>query len=253
MRIDAVRAETEVEKIRQDLLAAHLSLDNARDALATLMASSQLPLPAALPTLPSPLADGGAIPPEMLGRRPDVQAARATARVADRLVTASWMQFLPTLGVAGQYGYLFTDPPDLGSDDRSRWTALVTLSVPLYSQLRYADLEQKRAQHAQARVREADLLANAELEVRKAHRDFLSALSTVETAERQAALTREALSLTEIAYENGAVTSLEVTDAQRNHRMAELNTVAQKLRSQLALLGLLRATGESATALASAR
>jgi outer membrane protein TolC len=74
-------------------------------------------------------------------------------------------------------------------------------------------------------------------------------LSTVDTAERQAKLTREALTLAETAYANGAGTSLDVTDAQRANRTAEINAAAQRLRSQMTLLGLLKATGHKASEL----
>jgi outer membrane protein, multidrug efflux system len=249
MRIDAIRAETEVEKCRQELLSAHLGLDNARDALATLMASKELPLPVAPPELvaPTPPADGDI--DEALNERPDVRAAQAQVRLAARMVTVAWMQFLPTLGLSGQAGYLFSDPPELGSSDRSRWAAMLTLTVPLYNQLRYADLDAKQAARAQAALREADLRANAELEVRKASRDFRSALSSQDTAERQAALSREALALAEAAYQNGASTSLDVTDAQRSNRTAEINAVAQRLRSQMTLLNLMRVMGKGADSL----
>jgi len=247
MRIDVVRAETEVEGTRQDLLSAHLALDNARDALATLMASKELPLPVTPPSLQLP-AEGALT--ETIAARPDVRSARASAQLAGRMVDVSWMQFLPSLGLSGQYSYLFSKPPDLGSSDRSRWSAMLVLSVPIYSELRHADLDSKRASLAQASLHEADLLAGAELEVRKAHRDYLASLNTEETAERQAALTREALALTESAYVNGASTSLDMTDAQRTNRTAELNAVAQRLRSQMALLTLMRVMGGRAESLA---
>ncbi|MBI5507160.1 MAG: TolC family protein [Deltaproteobacteria bacterium] len=247
MRIDVVRAETEVEKTYQDLLAAHLGLDNARDALATLIATKELPLPVE----PPPLAAPGVFESSAISsKRLDLQAAAAGARAADKSLQVSRMQLLPVLAVSGQYGYLFTEPPELGSQDRSRWSAMLTLTVPIYNQLRYADLEQKRAALRQAELRAAELETSVELEVRKARRDYLAALSTATTAERQAALTREALTLTEAAYENGAATSLDVTDAQRNRQTAELNAATQRLRGQMTLLALLHAMGESPEALA---
>jgi outer membrane protein len=249
LRIDVVRAETEVEKARQDLLAAHLALDNARDALATLTASDELPLPAPPPALTPPAAGEGDLA-QQIAQRPEVRAARAVVAASDRLLTASWMQLLPTLSLAGQYSYLFTEPPELASQDRSRWAALLTLTVPIYTEVRYADLDAKRAALRQAELRAAEVATNAELEARKARRDYLTSLATVDTAERQAQLTREALTLAETAYANGAGTSLDVTDAQRASRTAEINAAAQRLKSQMALLGLLKATGQKAGSLA---
>jgi outer membrane protein TolC len=250
LRIDVVRAQTEVEQSKQDVLSAHLALDNARDALATLTASQELPLPAPLPNLPSaPTYDDSNLA-DAVEHRPDVQAARTAVAFHQRSLTAAWMQFIPTLGVSGQYNYLFTKAPDLGSPDRSRWAALLTLSVPLYNEFRYAELDSKRAGVKQTELRAVDLANNAELEIRKAQRDYLSALALLGTAERQASLAREAFALAEAAYANGASTSLDVTDAQRARRTAEINAATQRLHSQVALLTLLKATGYKAEDLA---
>jgi len=247
LRIDVVRAETEVEKARQDLLAAHLNLDNTRDALSNLVGSDALLLPEAPPELAAP-EDGDA----GVGERADVKAAHAAARLAERMTDVAWAQFLPSLSVTGQLGYLFSEPPDLGSQDRSRWAAMLVLSVPLYSQVRFADLDAKRAARHQAELRVAETEASAALEVRKAQRDYRVALASLETAGHQAALAQEALQLTEAAYENGAATSLDVTDAQRTQTTAALNAAAQRLRSQISLLTLMRAAGDDPAMLATA-
>ncbi len=244
LRIDVVRAETEVERAREDLLSAHLALDNARDALATLTGMEELPMPADPPALPAPPEAKDSELDNVLSRRADLRAAGAAVAVAERQVLASWMQFLPVLTGSAQTTYLFSDPPDLGSSDRSRWAALLTLSVPIYNEVRYADLDSKRAALRQATLREAELKRNAALEVRRAQRDYLVATSSAQIAARQVKLTHEALALTEAAFKNGAGTSLEVADAQRALRTAELGAATQRLRAQMALLTLLNALGQ---------
>jgi outer membrane protein TolC len=243
LRIDVIRAETELESARQDLLAARLALDNARDALGTLTGLGGLPMPAEPPALEPPEVSAGALE-ALTAQRADVRAAQAGVALADRLVDVAWMQFLPALGVGAQVGYLLSEPPDLGSSDRSRWAALITLTVPLYSQSRYADLEARRAALRQAQARADDARRNAGLEARKARRDYLSAVASSQIAEHQATLAREGLALVESAYANGASTSLDVSDAQRALRNAELRHAAQRLRSQVALLRLLHAVGQ---------
>lgn len=55
LRIDVIRAETDMEQARQELLSAHLFHDNARDALGTLTGIGGLPLAAEAPTIPAPM------------------------------------------------------------------------------------------------------------------------------------------------------------------------------------------------------
>jgi outer membrane protein TolC len=240
LRIDVVRAETEVERARQDLLAAQQSFDNARDVLSALSATEGLVLPSFPPALHEPpLSDSE----QAVATRADVRASHKAVELAEKNLNAAWMQFAPTVEAGGRLAYQLTDPPDLGSDDRSRWAAFVTLTVPFYNQMRYADLDAKRAAVHKARRQAEQLRSDSALEVRRARRDYVTAMAAAETAARRAALSQEAFTLTENAYKNGASTSLEVSDAQRALQSARINATIQRLQGQMALLSLLHACG----------
>jgi len=159
------------------------------------------------------------------------------------------MQFLPTLDVGWQLQYQFTKPGDMGSDDRSRWALVFTLSVPIYNHFRYGDLDYKRAALKQAMIEEEDKSAKLGLEVRTARREYLSALSANAIAERQVALAREAQALIEASYEAGTGTSLDVTDARRTLSATNVNLITTRLKAQIALLALLRAAGRDMQAI----
>ncbi|MDD5306260.1 MAG: TolC family protein [Deltaproteobacteria bacterium] len=244
LRIDVIRAQTDLETARQELLTANLALDNARDALATLTGTQGLPMPMDEPALAVPTGDEAELVAKAGRSRADLVSKKAMVEAAEKSLDASWMQFLPTLDAAWQLTYQFTKPGDLGSPDRARWVALFTLTVPLYNQFRYADLDLKRASLRQAMIQVDDADRNLALEVRKARRDYLTALASVDIADRQAQLAKEALTLTEASYEAGTGTSLDVTDARRTANAAETNLVAQRLLAQMSLVALLRAVGE---------
>ncbi len=90
---------------------------------------------------------------------------------------------------------------------------------------------------------------NASLAVRKARRDYLTALSSVEIAENQSRLAKEALALTEASYNAGTGSSLDVTDSRRTASSADLNLMRLRLEAQIALLTLLDAIGEDMVAI----
>lgn len=162
-----------------------------------------------------------------------------------------WMQFLPTLTAGWQLQYQFTKPGDMGSDDRSRWAAVLTLSVPLYNQARYGDLKYQRASLRQALLEQEDAEVNASMGIRKARRDYLTALSSVQIAERQNDLTKEALTLTEASFNAGTGSSLDVTDARRMSSSATINLATKNLQAVVALLTLLDAIGQDMDKIAS--
>jgi outer membrane protein TolC len=250
VRIDVVRAETDVEQARQELLAAHLVLENARDALGLLTGLDGLPMPIDDEVVGDLKKGEDTLVEEAIGSRGDIAMKKKTIELMEKQLDASWMQFVPTLEAAWQFQYQFSEPADLGSDDRSRWAVLLTLSVPIYNRFRYADLHLKRASLKQAILQKYDSEQGVAIEVRKARRDYLTALSSVVIAERQENLAQEALTLVESSFAAGTGTSLEVTDARRSQSMLQVNLATQRLKSQISLLVLLRALGTDISTLA---
>ncbi len=243
-RLDVIRARSELARIRQELLAAHRVLDNARDALGILIGLEGLPMPVEGPDFQVPTDTEKVLIKKAMTAREDVKMSRKRVKFQERKLDASWVQFLPTLNASWQLTHMFTQPSAFGSQDRSRWNALVTLTVPLYNQSRYADLDIKRAALRKAMIEKLEVEQNAGLEVRTARRDYDTALKQLDIVSEQATLSREAVTLSQTAYETGTGSSLEVTDASRQSRQDEVTLALKRLEVQLALIKLLRATGE---------
>jgi len=243
LRIDVIRAETDLAAARQLLLEAHKEHDNLRDMLGWLTDADGLPLPVDHAPLPEPGDDRGELERRALAERSDLAARQAMVELAAKQVDASWMQFLPTLDVGWGLDHQFTKPGDLGSQKRTRWALVFTLSVPIYNHFRYGDLDYKRAALLQAKLQREQEAHTATRQVREAHRNWLSAVAEVEIAERQLALANEALQLTQASYEAGTGTSLDVTDARSRMMMAEANVIAKRIAVSTALLDLLQAVG----------
>ncbi len=243
MRIDVIRAETDIEKASQSLIAADLAFDNARDVLAGLIGAEGLPMPHNPPPLRVPTGTDSDLESLALSSRADLKVDAARIDLAKQQLSTAWMQFLPTLGLGFQGSYQFTDLPEMGSSDHSRWALMLGLTIPIYNHFRYGDLDEKRAIIKQAELGLTNGEDKAAREVRKARRDYAAALSSVLTADKQVALAEEALKLTEAAYLAGSGDSLAVTDARQNYIAAGFNRATLELKSELALLTLLDAVG----------
>jgi outer membrane protein TolC len=243
-RLDVIRAKSEMVRVRQELLGAHSALDNSRDALGILTGMEGLPLPLDDQDIKVPVEETDKMVARATERREDIAIQRQIVSLSERRLSASWMQFLPSLNASWQLTHQFTSPSDIGSDDRTRWNAFLTLSVPIYNQTRYADLDHNRAALKRAQLEAADAEQKARLEVRKNRRDYQTSVEQLETAREQAALSDEALTLAETAYVTGTASSLEVTDAARTSRQDQVNLAIKRFEVQLALVSLLRAVGE---------
>jgi outer membrane protein TolC len=242
-RLDVIRAQTDLLTANEDIVAAVAALENSRDALAVLMGVEGLPMPEQVPALNPPVGSASELASRARKRREDLRLARTSVRLADKDLTTSWMQFLPSLYGSWQFSYQVTEPSSLRSEDKSRWFYAITLSVPLYDHTRYADLDEKRAALRSAELQAKDAEQKALLEVRSARRDYEKAMAQVATAAKKALLAAQALTLSESAYENGTGNSLDVTDAFRAKRAAEIDLAVKRFESQMALLSLLRSVG----------
>ncbi len=252
-RLDVVRAQTELLTAREDVLKAHVSLDSARDALAILIDSSEMPMPVEISEIKPPVASEGQLISKAKKQRQDVKLSKSLEELADDQLSLSWMQFVPSLQASWQLTQQITDPSSFGSPDKSRWFIGLTLSIPIYDHTRYADLHQKRASLAKARLETEYLKKQAVLEIRKARREYENALALVATSRKKAHLANQSLELAETAYENGTGSSLDVTDARRSSRAAEIDLATKRFEAQLTLLILMRKAGEDLRSFAKKR
>jgi len=242
-RLDVLRARADVARVRESLLAAHTALTNSRDALAILTGAEGLPMPVEVPEAAPPAGDDEELVEAAMSARQDIRLKGAMRELYRRQLSASWMQFLPSLNASWQLAHQFTETSDMGDPDPTRWTAFLTLSVPIYNQTRYADLDVKRAAVRKAELDAEDARQGAALEIRTARRNYATAVDRIAAAAEQAELAREALTLTEDQYNAGTGSSLAVTDARRSGTEAELNLATRRFEAQIALLKLLRAVG----------
>jgi outer membrane protein TolC len=243
LRIDVVRAQTNLTEARQQLLGARLSLESARDALGVLTGSGDLPMPVAAADLPMPEGPDEKLVSWALKHRQDLAAGRASVVLADRQFGTSWAGFLPTFDMAWQGNYQFTEPSSLGSTDRSRWNLVFNLNVPIFQYFNIGALRDAKAAARIARLKLEDQRQAAGQEVRQARRDHEAAVASARLAEQQAELAREAMDLAQTAFEAGAGSSLEVTDARRTVTAAEVNRMTRLLQVQISRLVLHRALG----------
>lgn len=239
-RLDVVRAERQVAALREQLLSSQSTLDVARDALGTITGQGGRPTPVGEARLPRP-ANGDAT--ASIDRRQDLRIGHAEIELAERQVTQSWARFAPSLGASWQLDHQFTKPVPMGDGDRTSWTAMLTLSVPIFNWGRYADLDAGRAAREQLRFALAETKRDAEQELRTLSRELEATTERSDLSESQVSLAREELALSERAYAEGTGSSLAVTDARSTIREAEVARVRLSLEAELLTLQLLRATG----------
>lgn len=183
---------------------------------------------------------------------PDVGAAEAALRQARAEVSLARAGFLPTLSLDYWYGidadhFAVNDPigpgrlrdiPNLG------YSAQATLAIPIWnwgatgSKVHQAQLRRQVAQ-AQLTFTQRALLAN----LHSLYAEASTARAELASLEQSATLAQESLRLTNLRYQGGLATALEVVDAQ-NALIQARNALADgQARYHAALAQLQTLTG----------
>lgn len=251
-RLDLTQVET--LQTQAEMLLLTLRQEHARlgHALALLTGADALPAPAPLwfDETFVPLESG--MPSALLLARPDIAAAEHRLRAANANIGAARAAFFPRIALTGARGGASTALGALFDAQNAAWSAGASLAQPL------VDGGRNRAALARSEVERDIALAAYEKTVQQAFREVADALTVRATVRRQVevgaralAAQRERARLAKLRYERGAVTYLDVLDAERDLLQVEQQQVQNRralLSSQVALYLALGGGGGAAAA-----
>ena len=222
--LEVLRAEVDLENQRAELLRAENGVAGARAMLNTVMVR-----PTSTPIQPT---DGLIVVPvtvgfdaavtEALASRPELKTLRLTEQIRDRLIDVAAADAKPRVDFNGSYGFAVRRPDNFFHWQYSRWSAGVTVKVPLFDGWRTAGkVVQARAERNTVTQQIAALENQVRLDVQSAWDDLALAARTIQAAELNVTQARRALDMTEANYRLGASTPLDVIDAQQALSQAE--------------------------------
>jgi len=216
-KLDLVRAQTELARAENDLIANDRDVANARAALnrlvgrplgAPIAAADSLEVPPAPPDLDRLLAAALASRPELA----DLKRQQEGARAATSLARESWLPDF-TIGVTRDYadpgpGVLFTG---------------VSLPIPLlYWQHAHGEIGEARHRELELAASYRDLEGQVGQDLRASHASATAALrQAVYIRDQLFPLARQAYRIASVSYALGGSSALELLDARRNLLDAE--------------------------------
>lgn len=176
--------------------------------------------------------------PTELGERADLRAARARIEIAERGVTDSTLQYVPTVDVSSTLTY--STQIQGVSNEHYSWNVQALLTVPLFDGgARYGARRVALAETEQARLQAEGVNRGATIEVDQARRAVEVAQTSLEVARSARDLAAEVERLSQRSFEAGAGTSFDLVDASRRLREAELQLAVREfelVRARIAAL-----------------
>ena len=239
---DQLQAKTQVDNATIQLIEVKRSRAKQEHAIAILLGRppagyllERAPLTTPIPAVPASL------PVTLLDRRPDVAGAELRLAAANAQIGVAIANFFPSfsLSTSTSLSFVSTNLNQLLEWENRTWTILPTMNIPIF------EGGQQKAALAQAKARYQELVSTYRSSVLGAFRDVEDQLSDLKLLEEKArslddtlVSAREFSRLTELQYQQGLTTYLQVITANQTLLTDEL-TAAQTYSQRLAASVLL--------------
>jgi outer membrane protein TolC len=215
-RLDVLQAEVELANAKSRRIQARAQVDTSMQAL-----RSVLSLPQSQPLTLEGSLDEPVIGhareelDKMLPQRPDLLAFTARREMAEYATNLAQSEWKPNLSFTGNMQYQQDSVGSLLARDNQSYAFGIALNVPLFS----APGAAARRNVAQSQMRQAEhglrfATDNARLELESAWTALEASAEVVTTQQKTLELARESVSIAQVSYENGVITSAELNDAQ---------------------------------------
>lgn len=249
--LNELRAQQELTLDEGLVESARMALYRAQEALGVLIVSDgpvdasdepQFATPAGLEPVVPGTPGGSPARVEPLRARTDLKLFAAEQQAAERVLRDSARDRFPSLDAVFQPSSTY---PSQFFAPQNSWRLLMQFSVPLFdSGQRHGLKIERQAAVEQSRATYAGALVTARSEVRAAREAVASGERGLATARAGAEQARRVVEIVNVSFRAGAATNIEVIDAERRARDADLAVAAAEDTLRRARLELLTAAGQ---------
>ncbi|HPQ71031.1 MAG TPA: TolC family protein [bacterium] len=244
-KFELLRAQVEVSNLEPQATEADKNVQLARTMLSR---ATGLPADASL-TLTDKLVEPTAADAQSdyharaLAQRPELDAYRLSADANEDQALARRGSMLPAVMLMGSYGY--SKPYYMNDDWETNWTVGVGVSIPLFDGLQgYRGMKRAQAQAETANRQRSQVAADVRTQVEQALLDQDEARVRIVETKNNLDRAAQMLIIAEDSYKAGAVTSLEVIDAQLAATAAQVAHLKALYDYRVARVNLAAATGD---------
>jgi outer membrane protein len=245
---DVIKAQLTLDQRERDAQDARFSIEKAKIELAVLIFPDSIPEFSVVDDLDSigALAPFNQVEASAKETNPDLRAAQQTLRQEQYGVSLARSEYYPTFSFDYFFGInnnQFAAHDDEGHN-RLGSAAQATLNIPVFnwwatkSKVRQAEIKRQQAQ-----LDVALTLREMNANLRSSYLEAQTALAQLDLLKNTMDLAKESLRLTNIRYEAGEVTVLEVVDAQTTLAQARNAYDDGLARYRLALANIQTITG----------
>lgn len=163
---------------------------------------------------------------EAWSNRPEAKAIALTEKIREELIGVAKADGRPSLDLNAAYGWSVRKPANFLESDFSKWSASVSLRIPLFDGLRTAGkVAQAKAERGKVAQDRVALENQIRLEAKDAVDRLRVASKVLAAADLNVTQAQKAVDMTQANYALGAASTLDVLDAQAALTLAESNRI----------------------------
>ena len=244
--LDVSQSEQLVYAASETIPDLERQIRQQENQLSILLGQNPGAIPRGRPLTEQPVPEGvpAGLPSELLERRPDVREAEANMMAANAQIGVAKAAFFPSISLTGTGGLESNALNRFLSAPSQTWNAGLNISQPVFEGGRLrSGLRLSRAQYQEAVLTYQQTAQNALEQVSNA---LIATQKDREFRKQQEMLTAAAQhtdQLSQVLYQNGGASYLQVLTAETNYFSAELNLVQAQLNERLAVVQLYQSLG----------
>lgn len=244
--VDVRQAQQLVETAAESIPDTERQIQQAEDQISILLGENPTGIARgrALTEQPLPQTIPAGLPSQLLERRPDIRQAEQQLIAANARIGVARAQLFPQISLTGSGGVESIGLGDLLTWAARSWTWSATATQPIFNagSLR-ANVRLAQAQQQQALLTYEQTIQTAFREVSDSLIGYQKYRQFREHQQLLTAAAQDAAHLSEIRYQGGAASYLEVLTNETTYFAAQLNLARAQLSERLSLVQIYNALG----------
>ena len=243
--VEYVQVKSQYEEAMATIPAIEKAITQQENALSVLLGRNPGPISRgktidqlALPSVPAGL------PSDLLARRPDILQAEQTLIAANARIGVAKAAYYPAISLTGFFGAASTDLSNLFTGPARVWSYSAPVSMPIFTAGKIAgDVQAAEAIRRQALAGYRKSIQTAFREVDDSLVDQARTREQLAAQARQVEALQKYVELSQLRFDNGYASYLEVLDAQRTLFNVQLSYTQNQGVLFQAMINLYKAMG----------
>ena len=243
-KFDVLRAEVQLANVKSQLIRSQNQVRTAKDAFKNLLNINLTEDIEVSGSLEIPIAEFNieSLIQMAMDTRPERQQFELSERANQKRVDVAKTGNRPDLSFFVNYQ---VDDSERLSEMNRVWNLGLQINFPIFDGLATRTaVKQARSALKQTQLGKDQLTNAIEFEVRKAYRDLIETIALIDVQKETVEQAQESVRLANVRYENGMITSVELTDAQLALSQAQANRLQSLHDYVVGLARLEKAVGQ---------